>query len=502
MKHVRYSSCIALLIGSMLFVSPQMVTLAQPPTVVKISDIRVVNIIPRALSNESNQDSEPNLAVNPANPNQLAASAFTSGKGFCGFDTAPIFISINGGSTWATNCIIPSDEDSRTGDITLRFSGRDNTLYAAILRDPGFYRLNVLRTSDFTRPDVMTVLVDRENVDQPYIQAINSIQSERVYIGSNDFAAPDGKTATIDFSLNADSSAPTFRTSRIETRETESQNGPPIRTTVHPDGTIYATFYGWRKVTKLFGGAMSITADVVVVREDNSASGPTPFVDLKEADGVAGVRVVRDRQVPFNNVAQPSFGNERFVGSNISIAVDPRPNQSKTIYLAWADREGNDYNLHVRRSTNQGRDWSNDLKTIKNATNPALAINSSGDIGFLYQKLTSRNGVPRWETHLELTSADSAFTESVDILLADVSANKPDPQFIPYIGDYIHLMTLGKDFYGAFSANNTPDAANFPAKLPIYQRNHNFTTKQLFRTDNTTTVAPSIDPFFLKVTLQ
>lgn len=39
--------------------------------------IKVVNIIPRSLSGETNQDSEPNIAVNPANPLQIAASAFT-----------------------------------------------------------------------------------------------------------------------------------------------------------------------------------------------------------------------------------------------------------------------------------------------------------------------------------------------------------------------------------------------------------------------------------------
>ena len=37
----------------------------------------VVNLIPRSLSGESNQDSEPNLAVNPENPLQIVASAFT-----------------------------------------------------------------------------------------------------------------------------------------------------------------------------------------------------------------------------------------------------------------------------------------------------------------------------------------------------------------------------------------------------------------------------------------
>ena len=39
--------------------------------------VLLVNIIPRSLSGETNQDSEPTLAVNPANPLHIVASAFT-----------------------------------------------------------------------------------------------------------------------------------------------------------------------------------------------------------------------------------------------------------------------------------------------------------------------------------------------------------------------------------------------------------------------------------------
>ena len=39
--------------------------------------IRVVNMIPNALSGETNQDSEPSLAVNPARPTDMVATAFT-----------------------------------------------------------------------------------------------------------------------------------------------------------------------------------------------------------------------------------------------------------------------------------------------------------------------------------------------------------------------------------------------------------------------------------------
>src|SRR5262249_43834073 len=63
----------------------------------------------------------------------------------------------------------------------------------------------------------------------------------------------------------------------------------------------------------------------------------------------------------------------------------------------------------------------------------------------------------------------------------------------------VHLMAVGRNFYGIFSANNTPDMANFPSGVK-YQRNANFTTKQLLAVDNKTPVAVSIDPFFFKAT--
>ena len=82
----------------------------------------------------------------------------------------------------------------------------------------------------------MTVLVDRNSVDQPYVQAIRvpagpDKGKDRVYVGLNDFAAPGGKTATVDRSLDAATvPAPAgFQTFRIEARATSGQDGPPIR---------------------------------------------------------------------------------------------------------------------------------------------------------------------------------------------------------------------------------------------------------------------------------
>lgn len=493
MRHRGQLVCFSLLAALALWISATGTGSAQ---------VTVVNMIPNGRSGETNQDSEPNLAVNPANPQQIAGSAFTPGAGFCGLNLAPIYVSTNGGNTWAFNCIVPSNASGLTGDITVRFSGTTNNLYAGILRLPGSFRLNILRTNNFTGPAAMTVLVNRTNVDQPYVQATTVGGNDRVYVGDNDLAfsqfsfgpGVSGQTATIDQSLNAATPVPTFNSIRIEARTTAGQDGPPIRPAVHPDATVYGIFYRWTATAGTFAPFGTITADVVVVRDDAGGTGATPFTALVDpGDGLVGIRVVQNRTVPWANTSQPAFGQERFVGSNISIATDP--NNSSTVYIAWADRVGTtDYTLHVRRSLNRGVTWSGDLQTITNATNPALAINNTGTVGFLYQQLTGTGAAQRWKTHLQLTK--NAFGTVQDFVLADVPANVPPVGlFIPYIGDYDHLMAAGSTFYGIFSANNTPNNANFPNGV-MYQRNANFSTNTLLNTDNVTPVAVSIDPFF------
>lgn len=454
----------------------------------------VVNMIPNSLSGETNQDSEPAITVNPANPLHIAASAFTPDP--AGGSFAPIYVSTDGGMSWSLNSIVPSSaaQGSMTADITVSF-GAGNRLYAGIIRLPmvaNRTRLNILRTDDFQSATPMKVLVDRtgRGVDQPYVQAITMASGadqgkDRLYVGDNDFSSP-GKTATIDQSLDAGKPTPAFASVRVEKRTTSGQDGPPVRPCPHADGTVYAVFHSWRTFNNSTADG---TADVVVVRDDHGGNGASPFTALKDSgDGKAGVRVAQGAKFNFDGY----LGLQR-TGGDVAIAVDPT--NSAKVYVAYNDDRGSDYVLHLLRSQDRGATWSADLRTIPNALNPALAVNSGGKVGMLYQQLVGTGAAQRWVTKF-ISSTNGSTWRSVT--LTTTPAQTPHREFDPYLGDYDHLTSVGKDFYGVFSASNIPRKANFPKGVK-FQRNANFTTNTLLDVDNSTPVHPSIDPFFFKV---
>lgn len=475
-----------------------------PPSVL------VVNIIPRSLSGEVNQDGEPSLAVNPANPDQIVGTAFTPNP--AGGDRAPIFISRDGGLTWALNAIVPSGVNpffgSGTGDITVSFGTTGNKLYAGILQDtsdPNSLPMDILGTDDFASPKLMKKLLTQGGPDQPYTHAATISQGpnkgkDALYVGSNLADGSTTQTSMLDFSLNASSPSPTFKRVMLEPRATgnANQDGPQVRPASHPDGTVYAVYTGWRASKGDFrANTLVITADVVVVRDDAWGGGAKPFTALADPfDGLPGIRVVQGVKFPFHSIGRDVPGQNR-LGGDVSIAVDP--NDSALVYIAYADGELVDnYTLHLRSSSDRGNTWSTDLLTVRRATNPALSVNSDGRLGFLYQQLAGTGSALRWETHLRrMPKGGGAFS---DLTLHAARADFPTRRGDPYLGDYVHLQAVGRDFYGIFSGNNTPSQGNFPAGLPRYQRNANFTTRKLLDLSGTREVAVSIDPFFFKVT--
>ena len=444
--------------------------------------VRVVDVIPLSLSGETWQDAEPFLALYDSDPKLLAASAFTPNPGGSASATAPIFVSNDGGDSWTLRNTLPSEV--MTADITHAVGGNPPVLYAGILKVPGV-PLNELKTGDFLSAAKMTLQASRADIDQPFVRTTAIASADRVYVGLNDFDAPDGRTATVDVSLDGGA---TYTSRRIETRNTLGQNGPSIRPAVAQDHTVYVAYFGWRSQA-----GSDVTSDVVVVRDDSGATGVTPFRDLLDpSDHLAGRLVATHVTIPWSNA--PTLGQER-IGSTLSIAVNPL--HSDTVYMAWADRVGTGdiYTVHLRRSGDRGATWSGDRRTVTNATNASLAVAANGTVGLLYQHVTGSGDASRWVTRLERSR--DGFATHQDVVLADVPATTPVFQFLPYLGDYNGLLARGDVFLGIFSANNAPDSANFPQGV-VYQRRVDFPTHRLLDGSGAA-VAVSIDPFFFSV---
>src|SRR3954453_287374 len=110
--------------------------------------VHVVNLVPNSLSGESRQDSEPNLAVNPENPSDMVATAFTPAP--LGGPDSPIYVSTTGGASWSLRPVVPGNDPSfGTHDITVGFATTGGVLYAGILNG-NTSNMQILRTSTFT----------------------------------------------------------------------------------------------------------------------------------------------------------------------------------------------------------------------------------------------------------------------------------------------------------------------------------------------------------------
>ena len=436
--------------------------------------IRVVNMIPQSQSNETNDDAETNVSVNPVDPRIIAASAFTN--------TLPtdIFLSNDSGETWIEAGIVPA----AALDYNAKFSR--NALYCGDITGPSGNGgpLSVFRTTDpFTLLSMGQV--DAEAViDQPWM-AVETVRKgpdagkDRVFAAYTNWNLVTS-VATIDISQDGTAAAPVFNSVQLQNRVV-TRNAPSVRPVIHSSGTVYAAYFDWRAplVPPTWG---STIADVVVARDDNWGTGN--FQDLIDpSDSHYGVRVATGLNTNFNG----SLGPDRF-GSDLTVAVDPRPKHKGRVWVGWCDMQGTSYTFHVRQSTDHGKTWSPDLLTVSNAKNPALAVSSDGRVGAFYQRLTGPGGAQRWEHHVQFTRNGVSWH---DVLVANTAATN-------WTGDYNFLQTHGRDFYGTFATDNTPDLANFPHGVR-YQRNVNFTAKQLLDLTGTIVIPASIDPFFFKI---
>lgn len=466
--------------------------------------VTILDLIPRSLSSEFQQDSEPFLAISAMNPKLMAASAFTVDP-LLG-PRAPVFVSADGGRTWAMNAMVPSA--AVTADISIGFAG--STLYAGILgveRGKTAKPLKLLRTADlFTRAPMRELMEKVDGSDQPFVFTHAQDPRHFLMMGANVVTSRSSKTATIYRFIDSQGEPPLpWDEVTAEARDTCLQDGPQVRAAISRDGgTAYAAFYQWLSCTRDPENPAFIPIKVnVVLLRDSLTTSATPFSQLSdEEDHVIGLRVAKDRQIAWTMTPDGRFGSER-VGGDLAVAVDP--NNANVAYLVWSEsNEPKKVNpsLHVLKVVEGGKSVAEiAVATIPNAKNPGIAVANDGTVGLLYQSLSPPFFGGEWSTHFRWTRDN--FATSHDIVLATFKDGAPSLHAPPYLGDYLNLIAVGDVFQGVFSSSNRPDLSRFYGDATVrYQRNADWNQKVLLAKDGATKIPESIDPFFVEIRLE
>ena len=217
------------------------------------AQVRVVDVIPRHMSNESFPNAEPSLAVNPRNPAKMAMSAYTVGGDLCSRSAeAPIFVSADTGAHWSLVCKIRATVPgvSAPGDITLRWSDDGNTLFAALLWPTNPYTLEVFQTPDPLAAENFVRLHRVRDADQPDMAVLTFKGQTRALVAADFMFADRGKhplskgTAAVLVSRPKSSGADSTLIP-VEQRDISGVNYA-IRVAAHPSGVVYAIFYSPR----------------------------------------------------------------------------------------------------------------------------------------------------------------------------------------------------------------------------------------------------------------
>ena len=167
-----------------------------------MSFVRVVNMIPFNQSGETNQDSEPNLAVNPQRPTDMVGTAFTTAPALPGGGVspfAPIYVSTDGGENWSLRNVLPGGALDERCHRRLRDAGG-----SAVRRDleSGHDQHVHPANAAFASNTPMAAVLAHSLEDQPWVVAgsvvVNGRSVDRVYVGSR-----AGAPAAIEVSQDA-----------------------------------------------------------------------------------------------------------------------------------------------------------------------------------------------------------------------------------------------------------------------------------------------------------
>ena len=375
--------------------------------------VTVINMIPNSLSGETNRDSEPNVSVNPANPLQIAASAFTPDPRELR-DRADLRLHRRRQHLDAERRPARRQSDRR------HVAALRDHVRTSLRRHPALRQLEHEHPAqgELHRPG----RDDRAGQSRQRGPAVGRGSHE---LGGAGASAGQGVCRATTISTrpraglhrSSSLSTPRPRPRRPASRPRASMCARPAarmarRSATRGIRTAPSMAYSW-------AGGLGSRRHITAM---SWSSGTTTGAQAQRRSGSPrrrrrpGRRQGRHGRDPAALRSIAGDAAHRLVGCHRC-----RPAQQPH-GLPGVDRRrlgGSARPSTFAAPTDRGQTWSADLRTIATATNPCLAINVQGKVGFMYQQLGNPGSGNRWRTHLELSS-DGFATPPTDLLLADV----------------------------------------------------------------------------------
>jgi len=429
-----------------------------------LGQARRVNIATDATDPLNNGDTEPSIAVNPTNPNEVVVVSFSGN--WTATQNAPVWKSSDGGLTWRPVPQIPQPQAGLAGpnDQKVAFDSSGRLHIAELGINASGTNFDFIMRQTGTADAALTAGASFGD-DQPHLdidRRTSGTCAGRLYSPWLNFGLANSRSTvanSVDRGVNitnvgaGNNTAFPNRTSRVA---------------IAPNGRVYLIYK-----TREGGGTAEPNAfenaHFRVMRSDDCGATWTALgASGTSVHGAGAVQTFFTTQ--FGN---PAGGRPvaRARSSDAWIATDP---SGGDVYAAYVRRDGSGLGqIFVARSTDQGVTWASTRVTdgTQHSAYPEIAVAANGAVGVLYIDFVDDGTVTQFR-HRFARSFDAGATWSDEIL------QSMDPTGLAGAGngflwgDYEGLTALGTTFYGVFTGQAT--GRTTPQLDPIFFRESAF----------------------------
>jgi hypothetical protein len=458
-------------------VSPQVAPALQPFVLssVAVVDPVVSNTVPNY---SSGGGTEPSIALDPANPNDIVMTSFSGSWNASPITNAPMWFSADGGSTWTQEFTIPPPSGRAVEasgcpcDQTVDYS-RNGTLYGSFLT---VSPQNVISgdsanpTSSASwqwngNPAQFTNNAHLNSADQPWLlvnRDHTTASQDDVWSGYVDLSTTPWNTQV---AVSNNAAPPNFTVDNGPGADSGEPTDPGLRLAKDPrNGWMYAL---WQTSS---GKSCSFPTTLHVNR---STDGGATWTLNGSSTGLALPAGQQDDGV------ECKFGGvNALIGGVDHLTVDPTNGDVYVVYGNDNANNGAGNQLLISRLTDNGSGGLNigAAVTVSNASStglPSVAVTSDGTVGVLYDTFDGNASesphFPEFTAHFaRSTDHGQTFADStLETFLSPELENTAEPRQ-RVLGDYQQLKAEGSIFSGVFSGNRAPFGSSTSVIDPIF----------------------------------